>query len=409
MKYEVRILNALLNSYENSLLSRGENKVVIHVSLSFTRKSLPEYFDESSMAFEEIHAAVGHLEELGYIEVVWKENRKNHIIKKVLLCEEKVQEIYRYLDRTPKKKQQEMQIKILKGLREECDTPVSSSFCNWLTNRIQEGKSVKEYIDLKDTQETKCLLHALSEIEKNQNEIYVREFSVRCFGDSKMLEKRWNLLGKIIRRFSENYDDMNTDAIFAEHGIYHTPNYVYVKGTGTFRIGQEGQNFINLKTLKQGIGLSGEDLDSLEWLDTVSVKKVITIENLTTFFRWEEPDSILIYLGGYHNALRRKLLRKLYHILPEAQYLHFGDIDVGGFEIYQDLCKRTEIPFSPYRMGIKELKEYHSYTKKLTENDRKRLDDLLKKDVYRNVWPVLAYMKEQGEKLEQECILCKNG
>ena len=134
------------------------------------------------------------------------------------------------------------------------------------------------------------------------------------------------------------------------------------------------------------------------------MKRIITIENLTTFFRWEESDSILIYLGGYHNAVRRKFLQKLYRIFPYAEYLHFGDIDVGGFEIYRDLCRRTGIPFCTYNMGISELEQYEQYTKKLTVNDRKRLDILLNNEEYEKVWPVLNYMREHGEKLEQESI-----
>ena len=55
----------------------------------------------------------------------------------------------------------------------------------------------------------------------------------------------------------------------------------------------------------------------------------------------------MIYLGGYHNSVRRKLLELLYQDFPKAEYLHFGDIDVGGFEIYRDLCRKTGIPLKP--------------------------------------------------------------
>ena len=56
-------------------------------------------------------------------------------------------------------------------------------------------------------------------------------------------------------------------------------------------------------------------------------------------------------------------------------------------------------------MGMEQLKKYQSYTKKLTENDQKRLEGLLEKEEYRKVWPVLCYMAEHGEKLEQESII----
>lgn len=405
MRYEERILQTLLDSYERSRLSRGENEVAVHIAFPITPKTMPIYFDENSLAYEEIHGTAGHLEEMGYTCSVWKGGKKNHILQKIVLCDEKVDEIYRHLGRVPEKQMQQAQLAVLQELKTECSTPVARNFICWLMKRLEQGKTVKEYLNLDDTEGSRRLIRAIHRIETNQKEIYIREFSVQCFGDSKELEKKSSLIGKIFRRFSDDMEDMDNDVILAEYGIYRTPNYVYVKGSGRLRIGTPEAYDIDLRSLRQGIGLSGEDLDGLEWKVDVSVKRIITIENLTTFFRWEEPDSVLIYLGGYHNAVRRKFLQKLYQVFPEAEYFHFGDIDVGGFEIYEDLCRRTGIPFTTYKMGISELEQYEQYTRELTENDRKRMDSLLNNEAYENVWPILRYMKEHGKKLEQESIL----
>ena len=405
MRYEERILQTLLDSYERSRLSRGENEVAVHIAFPITPKTMPIYFDENSLAYEEIHGTAGHLEEMGYTCSVWKGGKKNHILQKIVLCDEKVDEIYRHLGRVPEKQMQQAQLAVLQELKTECSTPVARNFICWLMKRLEQGKTVKEYLNLDDTEGSRRLIRAIHKIETNQKEIYIREFSVQCFGDSKELEKKSGLIGKIFRRFSDDMEDMDNDVILAEYGIYRTSNYVYVKGSGRLRIGTPEAYDIDLRSLRQGIGLSGEDLDGLEWKVDVSVKRIITIENLTTFFRWEEPDSVLIYLGGYHNAVRRKFLQKLYQVFPEAEYFHFGDIDVGGFEIYEDLCRRTGIPFTTYKMGISELEQYEQYTRELTENDRKRMDSLLNNEAYENVWPILRYMKEHGKKLEQESIL----
>ena len=405
MRYEERILQTLLDSYERSRLSRGENEVAVHIAFPITPKTMPIYFDENSLAYEEIHGTAGHLEEMGYTCSVWKGGKKNHILQKIVLCDEKVDEIYRHLGRVPEKQMQQAQLAVLQELKTECSTPVARNFICWLMKRLEQGKTVKEYLNLDDTEGSRRLIRAIHRIETNQKEIYIREFSVQCFGDSKELEKKSGLIGKIFRRFSDDMEDMDNDVILEEYGIYRTPNYVYVKGSERLRIGTPEAYDIDLRSLRQGIGLSGEDLDGLEWKVDVSVKRIITIENLTTFFRWEEPDSVLIYLGGYHNAVRRKFLQKLYQVFPEAEYFHFGDIDVGGFEIYEDLCRRTGIPFTTYKMGISELEQYEQYTRELTENDRKRMDSLLNNEAYENVWPILRYMKEHGKKLEQESIL----
>ncbi|MCI5622346.1 Wadjet anti-phage system protein JetD domain-containing protein [Anaerostipes sp.] len=87
-----------------------------------------------------------------------------------------------------------------------------------------------------------------------------------------------------------------------------------------------------------------------------------------------------------------------------AEYLHFGDIDAGGYEIYENLCRKTGIPFGMYFMNLETLQKYESYARQLTENDKKRLKKLLEKQdcEYRDV---LKYMLEKNIKLEQECIV----
>ena len=48
VQYDRKVLNRLLDTYENSLLSTGENKRMIQIEFRFTKTSIPSYFDESS-------------------------------------------------------------------------------------------------------------------------------------------------------------------------------------------------------------------------------------------------------------------------------------------------------------------------------------------------------------------------
>ena len=81
MRYEERILNGLLDSYERSSLSRGKNTVAVHISFPINKKTVPAYFDENSLVYEEIHEVANHLEELGYTRSEWKAGKKNHILQ----------------------------------------------------------------------------------------------------------------------------------------------------------------------------------------------------------------------------------------------------------------------------------------------------------------------------------------
>ena len=403
--YDVKILESLLDSYERSLLSKGKNKVMIHIAFPFTKKTIPEYFKESSLAYDEIHGVVKELEQRGFLEIVWKKGKEGHIIQKVLLKEEEIEKVYAYLRRTPKADYIVQHLQLLDSWKQEEEEGfVVWKFVDYLKERIQEGKTVKEFVDLPDLEKTKRILTALSCVEKNRESCYIREFSIRHFADSKVFESLFGVLGKIMRRFRVEFADMDIYQILAEYNIYHTPDYVYLKGEGILDFQKGMESRINLTYLEQGIGISGADIEKVRI--SGKVKKVITIENLTTFFRWQEKNSLLIYLGGYHNSVRRELLCRVHQALPDAKYLHFGDIDVGGFEIYRDLCEKTGIPFQTYHMGILELQYYQEYTKKLTENDQKRLNSLMEKEWsgQKEIAQVLQYMEKKCVKLEQEIV-----
>ena len=101
------------------------------------------------------------------------------------------------------------------------------------------------------------------------------------------------------------------------------------------------------------------DIDRID----VTGNKVITIENLTSFHTFNNKDMFIIYLGGYHNNIRREFIKKIYSQNPKVNFYHFGDIDAGGFYILEHLKQQTGVNFIPYKMDIETLKEYSKYTK----------------------------------------------
>ena len=84
---ENKILNDLLDKYENSKLSRGENQRAIHIAFPFNKKTMPKYFDESSLEIETIHAAAEQMEREGLVAIAWKNQKPGYIIEKLVLCE----------------------------------------------------------------------------------------------------------------------------------------------------------------------------------------------------------------------------------------------------------------------------------------------------------------------------------
>lgn len=104
------------------------------------------------------------------------------------------------------------------------------------------------------------------------------------------------------------------------------------------------------------------------------------------------------------NELSEALLKKIYSKYPNAEYLHFSDIDAGGFWIYQTLKEKTGIPFVPYRMNEEELISNKNNLKKLTENDKKRLNKMLLDNRFEVFKDTIKYMLVNNVKLEQEIL-----
>ncbi len=398
VQYDRKVLNCLLDTYENSLLSTGENKRTIQIEYRFTRTSIPVYFDESSSEYENIHISLKELESKNLIRIIWKDNKQDYLIQKVRLMTDHIDEAYQYVGRKPKRGLEEENIALLQKYL-DVEAPITVEFVEYLLERLQNHQSVKEYIALDNMKETEKFLRACVLVEQNKKPCYIREFSISHFQDSKYFERIESRIAKVFRQFSGEFMEMDTLELLAEYGIYRTPNYVYFKGNAKIAIGEE---IVDLSLLKQGIGISGEDLAGIRFSDLDSIKKVITIENLTSFFRYREEDSLLIYLGGYHNRIRRTLLKMVYETIPDAKYYHFGDIDAGGFAILLDLRKKTGIPFMSYHMDLDTLKQYRQYGKCLTETDRKRLEQISKEKEFREI---IGFMLQENIKLEQECIV----
>lgn len=404
VRYDKLVINKLLDSYESSLLSTGQNERTIHIEVKFTMTFLPAYFDESSGAYETIHIQMQRLKEKGLIQIVWKNKKENHIIQKVRLNVDNLNNVYAYAKRIPKSELIRLNMEMLKEHYEQWDSTnltVCRKFIRFLLERLEANKTVKEFIQLDNMNESRILLSAIQAVEQNDKSLYVREFSILNFHDSKMFEQLAGKIHHIFARFDDTYKSNDMTEWLAEHNIYQTPNFVYLKGNTKIYVGNE---VVDLSCFHHGLGISGEDIDRIEVLKNTRVNKIITIENLTTYFRWQETDSLIIYLGGYHNVVRRNLLQKIYKSFPEVRYYHFGDIDAGGFEIYRDLCNKTGIPFEMYMMNLEVLMKYESFGKKLTQNDRERLENMLVNG-REPVKELVVYMLEHDVKLEQECVV----
>ena len=425
MNYISFILNYLLDKYERSKNFVHNDEIQRKISVK-VNKIFPKYQDEAEYdLFTQVNTAIQTLESEKFITISIK---KNGIIDIIILNTDKLNEIYLFLSRKPKSEINQQLISLLEHYIaiDAASKPVErfkhknhktipltqkpsrngseglyggvpknevlDAFCQVQIERIKNNKKPEFFSG--DITEYANILKAVSELYQLSEETYVRDFSVRIFGDSKTFEK---IKSKVISLLF-HYGDFpkEEETILQELNLVKNQGHIYIKGA--CRISINGQ-MIDFSQFTGDIGISSVLLDNISKIE-VSGNKVITVENLTTFNRFCEENAMIIYLGGYHNTHRRNFIRKLYIQNPDVLYYHYGDIDAGGFYILLHLRNKTDIHFLPYHMDINTLQQYSRLTKPLTDNDKKRLQNLLDSEFSE----VIQYMLENNCKLEQEAL-----
>ena len=385
-KYDKVILNQLIDKYERSKSFTGDNQK----SQSFFVKLIklyPKYGDETEYELlTTLNESVLQLEQRGYIVV---KRKKNGLVDTIKLELASLNDVYKYLSRVPKADINEQLISILDKYT-DCND-VLNAFCNTQKERLLQNKKAELFDG--DLNEYERILKAVSSVFDVNDEIYIRDFSIKVFGDSKVFER---IKSKVKRLLFQYGDFPQEDTILEDLNIVKNPGHVFIKGSAEVTI--KGQK-IDLEQLDGDIALSSSLLSAIDSIN-ITGNRVVTIENLTTFHAFNEKDAFAVYLGGYHNSHRRNFILQIYNDNPCVEYYHYGDIDAGGFYILLHLRDKTGVRFEPYQMGIDELKKYSRSTKPLTENDVKRLKNLMSSEFADTV----NYMLEHNCKLEQEAM-----
>ncbi|MCC8164386.1 MAG: DUF2220 domain-containing protein, partial [Lachnospiraceae bacterium] len=373
-KVQQEELSLLLDKYENSRTYKGENQV--HQSFGIAPESvLREYHSdfadvEKIRRFEE---ELTGLEEAGLIRL----ERKGMIIRKILLNEEALPACYEILGRKDRNAIIRGQISFYEAYLDR--HPVLDGFCEEQIARLQAGRRT-EY----PQEEAERLLSLCLAILENRQELLERELSIVQFGDSKLFEKKYRTrVCRILQKYGDyaelldGVDDQREkeQILLGEHGVHSNPSYVYIKGAAvlTFR------DLPPMELSKEmPLALSSESLERLEKIE-IHTPRVMTIENLTSFNRMKEEGWFYLFLSGYHNTVRQRLLRRIAEQNEGLQWFHFGDFDPDGFLIIEHLRKKTGIDFAPIHMGVDELRQYREYGRPREENDQRKAKTLIEK------------------------------
>lgn len=389
---ENNILNKLLDKYEKSKLSKGGTAVNRSIKLNTKDDVLKSYTSFDSYKYSDDNdAVIRKLESQGFIIAEFD----NETFKSLTLNISNINSIYEYLNRN--KPSDELN-EIRKILNQYNYNNFMDMFLEYVSSYIDEKYDFpKNYFSNAD--QLKLILRVFSKMFELTGEIKKRDFSAKYLGDSKIFETVQGRIIKIIKDFDGN-EYTSDDDVLASYNIVKNSSYAMVKNRLIFKI---NNSILNLNDFKYELLLSDEMIESLVLINS-EVSKIITVENLTSFYSINDVNSVIIYLAGFHNHTKQKLLLKIYEKYPMVDYFHFGDIDAGGFLIFNNLIEKTKIPFKPYKMSISELESNKTKLKGLTENDKKRLNKMLNDSRFNIFYNTIRYMLKNNVKLEQEIL-----
>ena len=395
MEYSKDIISRLLDIYErrNGYAKRPEELRSIQFEVS---KEYPIYKDRyDNEKYRDINTAIEKNVAAGLI-IAEKDQTGRY--SKIKLNIARVDECYALLKRTSIPDQCKKVLSVLeKANNAECLLigRIVSDFCE----QIKAYKKLPYDLGY-DARRVGEVLQVLEAVTKLTSETYIRNFSTALFKDSKRFQREYRSTIESIL-FDYTDDVVEKDDILGYYNLYENPTYVLIKGNARICFDESA---IELSEMPGGIALSN---GSLAGIHKISVKadKVITVENLTTYHDCDEQDTVYIYLGGYHNTSKQKLLELIYENNGDKEYYHEGDLDVYGFLILKNLIDKTQIPFKPLFMDLGTIERFYraGLYKNLSARDRKVITS--KKDGQLSAYKdVLEYMLTHDCKIEQESI-----
>lgn len=383
------LLNRLLDKYENTKRSKGNRS---RIRITTKDKVFEKYIGIDSYKYVDCYNdTMLELCSNHFIDI----ECEYETIKAVTLNVENVNMVYEYLGRD---NPDDELSKISDILNKYSFDNFVDDFINFVKNYIYNKLDYPK-IYFSDSKQLEILLNTFIKLFELDEDINKRDFSAKYLGDSKLFESIENKIIKIIRDFDSN-EYLSDNDILASYNIVKNTSYAMIKNQLVFKL---NDCLIDLNKLNFEYLLSDKMIKNLEIVKT-KITKVITIENLTSFYAYNDKDALIIYLAGFHNHTKQELLKKIYFTYPDAKYYHFGDIDAGGFWIYQNLKEKTNIPFIPYKMSVHELESNKNNLKKLTKNDKIRLFKMKDDQRFIIFKDEINYMLENDVKLEQEIL-----
>lgn len=406
-----KLIMVLLDKYERSSFFRTGVAPTKRILLKLYENGKCEFSDydiENSDSRIHINECVQTLAQKGFVRFEWMKGEENHIMSRVWLNIEELQNAYRFVHRQPK-------ADFLSNVEAELEACMEAIRTQWIKDYLQDMRGYilqkRKLYELipENVQDRNSLLQALRYIDaNNDNELLKRVFSVRCFGDSKHFERvvETRLLS-ILKKYLDCDDQITDEQLLNLIGIVKYPEQFEFCGPLSLNF-PDGKS-LDFSNLSGGSTIYGKDVAESQITLPKKVRCILSIENKANYFDYiskhRQPDELVIFHKGQYSPSKKIFLQAVAHASEELPWYHWGDIDYGGFSMLARLRREISANIRPYRMNKQELITFTVFTTSFSPEYSHKLHELTAKAELKDCSECLAYMLEHCVRLEQEALL----
>ncbi len=216
-----------------------------------------------------------------------------------------------------------------------------------LIRRLGEGKEVKDP-DMEDEAFFLCL----NRTAKIESSVWRRQFSSDVLGDSKLFEKKYQRrVITVLRKHSLlSEEGMTDDDILRVHGIRTYSQTLEWKGPLVYRI-DEGMEIDSAPNVL-GTVINAQTLEHARPVSLSGIRRIILIENKANYeSAVYQKDILYVFCHGFFSPKELHFLKELRKIADgEVEFLHWGDMDLGGIRIFLYNQSKLFPELKPHRM-----------------------------------------------------------
>ena len=361
------ILTKLLDKYENSKHLSEPNTSKRRVMLRIDKNDLPEYKYEIAENRDRFNSAAKALEADGIVEVKMLGDRP--VMSMIVLKLQKISDAYKAANKIHPVEAAKECISIIKTILSPVKTPWIQSWRDDTCETIKQTLRLPSFYK-KDVSYARKFLSMLIYYDKLNDTTTTRTFSTTCFQNSKQFENEFQ--GEFLKAAMcfhpelaelSLQEDFGTREKLAVLGIFTHPELYQLAGCISI-VTQQGETDLS-PLYPYGIAIPGTAVDEIISFKCDSIRKIIFIENLTNYCEYLRTEivskELVIYHGGYLSPKKRQLVNKLSESkLPDVSVYFWGDIDLGGFQMFGHLLKIFPM-LIPMRMSSDVVAKYAQF------------------------------------------------